>query len=405
MISRREVDLAKLAVQNGFVTQPQADSCLEAFMGNDHPGSIDSIMVEKGFLTNAQATALQLACRRIRKDAEKKYWAVAGYEVYNKIGEGGLGVVLKAKQSSMNRLVALKILHRRWLSDEEFRKRFLIEARVVGKLSHPNLIKVFEVGRDDWKYFFSMEFIDGETVEDWIEREGPLDFLRTVEIALEMVGVIRYLWEHQLVHCDIKPSNIMLDRDGRSKLGDFGFVKSNLQIQVDDENSVLGTPDYISPEQAMGQDSLDFRSDVYSLGASLYHMLGGRPPYEGTVSTIMKKHVKGDLPPLRNHRKDIPDRLLAVVEKMMATDQKDRHKELDGLEEDLEKVRVEMKLGGGDWDRGKTTLFEAIRVEKERATEMETQVASLQRTLRLSLIGLAALGALLIIAVFGLLVF
>lgn len=399
MISRREVDLTKLAVQNGFLTREQADDCLDAFMGNNHPGTIESIMVEKGYLTNEQATAVQLACRRIRKDAEKKYWSVTGYEIFSKVGEGGLGVVLKAKQASMNRLVALKILHKRWLSDEEFRKRFLIEARVVGKLSHPNLIKVFEVGKDDWKYYFSMEFIDGETVEEWIEREGSIDFVRAVEIALEMAGVIRYLWDHELVHCDIKPSNIMMDRDGRSKLGDFGFVKSNLEIQVDDENTVLGTPDYISPEQALGQDSLDFRSDIYSLGASLYHMLGGRPPYEGTISTIMRKHVKGDLPPLRNHRPDLPARLEAVVEKMMAVDRDDRYPDLTGLEEDLDKIRVELKLGGGDWDRGKSTLFDAIRAEKERSKELEGEVAAIRKRLRVFTYALAAVGVFLAVTI------
>ncbi|MCZ6690802.1 MAG: serine/threonine-protein kinase [Planctomycetota bacterium] len=403
MISRREVDMARLAVQNGFCTRAQADGCLEKFMKDDRPPPIETILVEKGYLTNDQATALQLAVRRIRKDAEKKYWSVSGYEIYNMLGEGGLGVVFKSKQVSMNRLVALKILHKRWLSDEEFRKRFLVEARIVGKLSHPNLIKVFEVGREDWRYFFSMEFIDGETVEDWIEREGPLDFLATTEIAIEMVTVIRYLWSKQLVHCDIKPSNIMMDRDGRSKLGDFGFVKSNLKIQVDDSNTVLGTPDYISPEQAMGRDALDFRSDIYSLGATLYHMLSGRPPYEGSVSTIMKQHVKGDLPSLRNLRKDTPDNLLHVVEKMMAADQDDRYPELEGLEEDLERVRVELRLGGGDWDRGKTTLFEAIRVEKEKSTELEDEVVILRRKLRVSIYVLAAAATLLGVA-FGALV-
>ncbi|MHC4830923.1 MAG: protein kinase domain-containing protein, partial [Planctomycetota bacterium] len=166
-ITNKEQGLSKLAVRNGFLTTEQVEELFNELDEARREGSadgvtFDALAVERGFLTSQQATAVALAYARLRKDAEKQRWAIPGYEIFSKIGEGGLGVVFKARQVSMNRIVALKILHKRWLNDEEFKQRFLIEARLVGKLSHQNLIKVFDVGRHEWKYYFSMEFIEGE---------------------------------------------------------------------------------------------------------------------------------------------------------------------------------------------------------------------------------------------------
>ncbi|HVY60051.1 MAG TPA: serine/threonine-protein kinase, partial [Planctomycetota bacterium] len=268
--SQKEQGLSKLAIRNGFLTAAQVEELFAALAERRKDSqdgiTFEDLAVERGMMTSQQASAVALAYQRLVKDAEKQKWSIPGYEIFAKIGEGGLGVVFKARQVSMNRVVALKILHKRWLNDEEFKQRFLIEARLVGKLSHQNLIKVFDVGKHDWKYYFSMEFVEGETVEELIEREGPLDAIRAVDITLQILRAIKYLSRYDIVHCDIKPSNILMTKDGCAKLGDFGFVKSNLEIAETEEGSVLGTPDYISPEQAMGSKNIDFRSDIYSLG-------------------------------------------------------------------------------------------------------------------------------------------
>ncbi len=393
-IGTQDRALSKLALKNGFLSREQVKEIFRALKGREVEGiRFEDVAVEKGYLTNDQATAVVLAFKRLKKDGEKRKWHIKGYEIYSKLGEGGLGVVFKAKQISMNRLVALKILHKRWLNDEEFKQRFLVEARLVGKLSHQNLIKVYDVGREDWKLYFSMEYVEGETLEHLIEREGPLDPIRAIDLTLQILRAIRYISRFDIVHCDIKPSNILMTTDGVAKLGDFGFVKSNIQIDVTEEGSVLGTPDYISPEQAMGKD-VDFRSDIYSLGITLYHMVAKKPPFDGTVSTIMRAHIRESLPNLRDLNPNVPEQLVRVIERMSAKDPNDRYRTCEALFEDLEACKLQQKAGKGiDLDRGE--LVEAIKLEKDKARQRQLEVLDLQQQLdRMSMLfwGVAAIG-------------
>jgi len=393
-ITPQDRAFSKLALKNGFLSREQVKECFRYMRGleTDNGVRFEDVAVEKAFLTNEQATAVALAYKRLKKDSEKKKWSVKGYEIYSKLGEGGLGVVFKAKQVSMNRLVALKILHRRWLNDEEFKQRFLVEARLVGKLSHQNLIKVYDVGREDWRLYFSMEYIEGETLEQIIEREGPLDPIYAIDLTLQVLRAIRYISRFDIVHCDIKPSNIMITTDGVAKLGDFGFVKSNIAIDVTEEGSVLGTPDYISPEQAMGKD-VDFRSDIYSLGVTLFHMVAQRPPFDGTVSTIMRAHIRDELPNPRELNPDVPDALCEIIAKMTAKAPAERYTTCEQLFEDLENAKLKQKAGKGlDMDRGE--LVEAVRAEKEKARQRQLEVLELQQQLdRMSMLfwGVAAI--------------
>ena len=380
-ISPQDRAFSKLALKNGFLSREQVKECLRHMRGlpGENGARFEDVAVEKTFLTNEQATALVLAYKRLRKDNEKKKWSIKGYEIFNKLGEGGLGVVFKAKQVSMNRLVALKILHRRWLNDEEFKQRFLVEARLVGKLSHQNLIKVYDVGREDWKLYFSMEYVEGETLEHVIAREGPLDAVRAIDITRQVLRAIRYISRFGIVHCDIKPSNIMLTTDSLVKLGDFGFVKSNVAIDVAEEGSVLGTPDYISPEQAMGKE-VDYRSDIYSLGVTLYHMVARRPPFDGTVSTIMRAHIREELPSPRDQNPDVPEALCKIIKRMTAKDPNDRYPNCEQLFEELEAVELREKAGtGADMDRGE--LVELMEKEKEKAREKQIEALEMQKQL------------------------
>ena len=381
-ITPQDRAFSKLALKNGFLTREQVKETLRHMraLPGDNGARFEDVAVEKAFLNNEQATALSLAYKRLKKDNEKKKWSIKGYEIFNKLGEGGLGVVFKAKQVSMNRLVALKILHRRWLNDEEFKQRFLVEARLVGKLSHQNLIKVYDVGREDWKLFFSMEYIEGETLEHVIEREGPLDAVRAIDITRQVLRAIRYISRFGIVHCDIKPSNVMLTSDEVVKLGDFGFVKSNVAIDVAEEGSVLGTPDYISPEQAMGKD-VDFRSDIYSLGVTLYHMVARRPPFDGTVSTIMRAHIREELPSPRDLNPDVPESLCRIIKKMTAKDPNDRYATCEQLFEELEAVELREKAGHGAVDMDRAELVELMEKEKEKAREKSIEALEMQKQL------------------------
>ncbi len=385
-VTQREQGLSKLAIRNGFLTQAQVDELFKSLDEVRQDGSaggitFEDLAVERGYMSSQQASAVALAYQRLLKDAEKQKWSIPGYEIFSKIGEGGLGVVFKARQVSMNRVVALKILHKRWLNDEEFKQRFLIEARLVGKLSHQNLIKVFDVGKYDWKYYFSMEYIEGENLDELIEREGPVDTIRAADVTIQVLRAIKYLSRYEIVHCDIKPSNILIMKDGVAKLGDFGFVKSNLEIAETDEGSVLGTPDYISPEQAMGSKEVDFRSDIYSLGVTLYHMVAKKPPYEGSVSTVMRKHIKAELPSPRLHNPKVPEALCRILERMMAKEPKDRYPTCDELFEELELVKLKEKTGR-DYDIEKTELVSVLQLEKAKSIESQIEKLELIERLR-----------------------
>ncbi len=365
------------------------------------PTPIEELMLRKGFMTEDEVKAVKTALERFAKDEEKgEPIRLGNYEIIGKIGDGGLGTVYKARQISMNREVALKVLHKKWLNDEEFKKRFFLEARLAGRLSHQNLIQVFDVGKDRGLLYFSMEFVDGETVEDMIERDGPLEVSKAIDITMQVLRAIAYIKKHDIVHRDIKPGNIMLTRGGVAKLGDFGFVKHKLEAAIATEGEVLGTPDYISPEQAMGKENIDWRSDQYSLGCSLYHMLTGKPPYEGSGSAVMRQHIKADLPDPRTINPKIPDSVCHILERMLAKDPNDRYQSEAELFEDLELVKMGHLPISARIDAGRSTIIRAFKIEKTKAQRAKGELEILReevKKLRLMLQAAAfALGFLLL---------
>ena len=398
----REVDMqyAKLAVDHGFMNKEQMKQCLDA-LNQDPNLTWEEWVLKKGVLNERSVHAVKVAHRRMVKDREKQAMAVSGYEIISRVGEGGLGVVYKARQLSMNRIVALKILHRRWVDDEEFRKRFLLEARLLGKLSHPNLITVYDVGREEWKYYFSMEFVDGRTAEQIVDADGPMDPGYAISIAIQVAKVINYLWENNVVHCDIKPGNILISRDDIAKLGDFGFARIGLELTKGYDETVLGTPEYISPEQATGRKDLDFRSDIYSLGVSLFHMVTGQPPYEGPSRIILAKHVRGEIPDPRELNKNISRDLAAIIKKMMAKKREDRYQSVDELIEDLAIARMSEDPRAGDSALGRTAMLAAIKKEKmltrKYQEELEEKIAKLKKSRLLLLVVLFVLALSLVL--------
>ncbi len=383
----------ELAVENGLVTETQVQECLteQAKAGvaieGDGVGtpssSVEAIMLAKGFMTEDQVRAVKTALGRLQRDEEKgDALRIGNYEIIGKIGDGGLGTVYKARQISMSRDVALKVLHKKWLGDEEFKKRFLLEARLAGRLSHQNLIQVYDVGRDRGVYYFSMEFIDGETVEDMIDRVGPLDVPDAIDIVVQIMHSINYIKQWDIVHRDIKPGNMMMTRKKQVKLGDFGFVKSKLDPVISTEGEVLGTPDYISPEQAMGADNIDWRSDQYSLGCSLYHMMTGKPPYEGSGSSVMRQHIKSELPDPRTINSKIPDPVMTILERMMAKNPADRFQDAAHLIEDLELVKMGQNPSSARLDAGKSTIIRAYKIEQVRVERAKTEIELLRDEVR-----------------------
>ncbi|GIK51209.1 MAG: serine/threonine protein kinase [Planctomycetaceae bacterium] len=379
------VDFGVLAVRNGLLTAEQLEMCRSRQQASANLGqnlSLQQIVLNEKLMSPEDIRRVEKAHEQLTRDRERKQdLKFKGYEIVSTLGEGGLGSVFKARQISMNRLVALKVLHKQWISDDEFRKRFVLEARIVGKLSHQNLIQVYDVGKEGDYYYFSMEYVEGRTVEELIQ-DSPrrqMEVGRAVEILIQVVRAIRYYKDFDIVHRDIKPSNVMVTRTGLVKLGDFGFVKSKLDKELGFEGMVLGTPDYIAPEQAMGRDNVDYRADIYSLGATFYHMLTGRPMYDGTPSRVMLAHTREPMPDPRGYRPSLGEDVIAVLKRMLAKEPDQRYANLDNLFTDLEALLERNRPKQvAKIEIGKSSVLRALKIEQSRQGEMQSRVKSLE---------------------------
>ena len=244
------------------------------------------------------------------------------------LGRGAMGITYKAFDTNLRCTVALKVINNTYLDSEIARQRFLREARAAAALRHQNVASVFHLGSDHDSYFYAMEYIDGETVDAYMAAKGKMEPVEALRICLQVTRALAAAARQQLVHRDLKPANLMLvDEDGEKivKVIDFGLAKTAKREGEDSgtltiAGGFVGTPHFASPEQLEERD-IDIRSDIYSLGATLYYMLTGRPPYSGSVAQIMSQHLYKPIPiePLA----DIPSGVTALIEKMM---QKDREK-------------------------------------------------------------------------------
>jgi serine/threonine protein kinase len=406
--SKEVIDFGLLAVRNGMLKLDQLHECTSYQKEQEEQGrrlALEQVVVDKGFMTSLEVKAVKKAQEKQSRRSETDAVHIPGYEITGVLGEGGLGVVYKAKQVTMNRLVALKVLHLHWIADDEFRKRFILEARIVGRLSHQNLIQVYDVGKASDHYYFAMEYVAGRTCEQIVEEDGPFTIPEAVEIVTQIMRSIRYYRDFDIVHRDIKPSNIIVTRQGVAKLGDFGFVKSKIDRELGYEGMVLGTPDYISPEQALGEEHIDWRSDLYSLGATMYHMVAGVPPFEGSGSAVMLKHVREAPPSPREFNSKLSDDVVHVISKMMEKKPEDRYPTFELLFEDLELLRAGRSPSSPRVEVGKSTIFRAYKIEQSRLAlladqkrKLEISVArseDIQRRLTWGLIGASVLAVIM----------
>ena len=266
-------------------------------------------------------------------------------------GQGGMGDVYLSHQFSLDRTVALKILKQEFAQDVKFMEEFVREARSVASLNHPNIIQAYKVGEDSGYFFFAMEFVEGRTLADIMKDSGLLDPAIGIEVALEMTRALGYAWDQcKLVHRDIKPENIMVTNDGTSKLMDMGLSRK-AEDTADDSDVISGTPQYISPEQIVGNE-MDIRGDFYSLGATLYHLLTGRFVFEGSLDEMIHKHVS-ELPvPARKVNPSITKELSKVLSKLLGKLPEDRYQNAKELEKDLLIAQRAME-GGGNTNKKK----------------------------------------------------
>jgi len=265
---------------------------------------------------------------------------IPGYEILKKLGQGGMGAVYMARQESMDRIVAMKVLPRSLAKQAEFKERFFREARAAGKLNHPNIVAAIDAQEAAGYCYIVMEFVEGSTVASILSAKGALPESEALSIIHQIGEALAHAWAAGIVHRDVKPENFLYTRDGVAKLCDLGIAKAPSDAGLTQDGTALGTPRYIAPEQARGLDTVDFRADIYSLGASLYHMLAGEPPYDGpTSAAIMLKHVNEPLPSLKRKAPNASRGVVLMVERMMAKDPKKRYQKAEDLLADIAALR------------------------------------------------------------------
>ena len=242
------------------------------------------------------------------------------YELQELIGGGGMADVYKAHDKLLDRAVAVKILHQQYANDAEFVEKFRREATGAAKLAHPNIVNIYDVGEEDGSQYIVMEYVSGPTLKEVIQQKGQLEPFEAVRIAREIASALESAHRNNLVHCDIKPHNILVMPDGHVKVTDFGIARAVSASTMTYSGSVMGSVHYFSPEQAKGT-AITTKSDVYSLGVVLYEMLTGRLPYDGeTPISIALKHLQEEPVPVRQLQPSIPPVLEAIVQKAMSKD-------------------------------------------------------------------------------------
>ncbi len=245
------------------------------------------------------------------------------FELRDELGRGGMGVVYRARQRSLDREVAVKVLPPEMSRHGQVAERFQSEARRMAKLTHPGIAQVYVVGESDGTHYFAMQLLPGGTLEDRL-LSGPLGIDDAVEIAVQVADALDHAHAQGLTHRDIKPANILFDGQGRAVVTDFGIAKAADEVRLTATGMAVGTPQYMAPEQARGNPT-DSRADIYALGCVLYEMVCGRPPFTGTTAvSIAMKHMSEEPLPPRTFRGDVPDWLQSVILKCLAKEPADR---------------------------------------------------------------------------------
>jgi serine/threonine-protein kinase len=335
--------LGKLAVAQGLVSEDElraAGGELARRGQAETPGALGALLVERGALTAPQLERLMAAAQAAALKTPK----VGDYELIEKLGAGGMGAVYKARRASTGEIVALKILPRSKAQDAEFRSRFEQEARAAFELSHPNIVRALDVGNADGYHYIAMEFVDGRDLYSILEERGKLSPAEALAIAIQIADALDHAHSEHLVHRDIKPDNILIESGtGAAKLTDLGLCIEEASLsakpRITRRGLAMGTPFYFSPEQARGEEDIDIRADIYALGATLYEMVTGKPPFEGrSAAEVMLRHIQEEVISPREIDRSIPDGLCAVIEKMMAKDREDRYQNPAELLVDLRLV-------------------------------------------------------------------
>jgi serine/threonine-protein kinase len=288
------------------------------------------------------------------------------YRLEAKLGSGGMSTVYLAKDETLDRPVAVKLMHREMSEQPDQLERFRQEARSVAKISHPNVVSVIDAGEDHGYPYIVFEYVEGETLKQRISRIGALDIQESIAYAIEIARGLSIAHARNLVHRDIKPQNVLIDDEGRAKLTDFGISRQLEQDGMTATGRVLGTTDYVAPEQAMGQ-AVDPRSDIYSLGVVLYEMLVGQVPFHADSQVgVAMKHVNEDLPDVQRRRAEVSAAVALVVERSTDKDPAQRYQDVGEMIDDLSTALEVEAARAGSTTGEATSVLDAVPPPKRK---------------------------------------
>lgn len=292
---------------------------------------------------------------------------ITGFEMIEKLGEGGMASVWKARQISLDRIVAIKILSPRLVTDSSDVQRFQTEAQSAAKLKHPGIVQVYDANVENGLYYFVMEYVAGYTVGDWIRRKKVLPEKDALLVAECVSDALDYAWRKEhIIHCDIKPDNVIIDSDGTVKLADLGLARTISSMSTESvSDEIMGTPAYISPEQATGEPDMDFRVDIYSLGAMLYHLVTGKMLFEGSPENrVMEMQVNAKVDDPLDINPRLSKAVCWLIEKMLAKDRDARQKDWKSVRDDIARVKRRLMPHGPLPIDGASTVKRSTRRSK-----------------------------------------
>ncbi len=331
--------LGRTVVEKGFATAEEVAAAREDLHGiaaGDPNHTLGGVMVTKGLITAGQLERLSESLEDLRPAQQ-----IPGYQMLSRLGAGAMARVFLAKQLSLDRLVAIKVLPRQFSELPEYVERFYREGQAAAKLNHANIVQAFDVGEAGGYHYFVMEYVEGKTLYDDLDAGKVFTESEALEVVLQIARALAHAHKRGLIHRDVKPKNIMITKDGVAKLADMGLARlaADEQTAQAEAGKAYGTPSYIAPEQIRGETDIDFRADIYALGATLYHLVTGRVPFQAkTPAAVMHRHLRDPLVPPDHINPDVSVGLAQVVEAMMAKRREQRYSSTADLITDLAAV-------------------------------------------------------------------
>ncbi|HRQ75080.1 MAG TPA: serine/threonine-protein kinase [Phycisphaerales bacterium] len=333
--------LGKVVVETGLVTPEEMELCNSLLTesagdSSEEPRTLADLLIENEFLTPRQLERV-----RSEFEARKSSQRIPGYKIIRKLGAGAMATVFLARQLSLDRDVAVKVLPKKFSDNKKFIERFYKEGRAAAQLNHPNIVGAYDVGQAGEHHYFVMEYVDGETVYDRVITHKRMPEAEAISIIKQCAQALKHAHEKGFIHRDIKPKNIMITKAGVVKLADLGLARamSDMQAAKAEAGRAYGTPYYISPEQIRGEVNIGPPADIYGLGATFYHMVTGKLPFEGkNPSAVMHKHLKAELVPPDHVNPKLSAGCAQVIEMMMAKDKAARYQNAADLLEDLDLI-------------------------------------------------------------------